>query len=41
MEQRQGGTLALAPVAHRGDTGNGLAAFGDNDPLLGQILQQR
>ena len=41
MEQRQGDTLALTPRAHRGDTGNGLAVFGDDDPLLGQILQQR
>jgi len=41
MEQRKRDTLALAHRAHRGDTGNGLAVLGDDDPLLGQILDQR
>lgn len=27
--------------AYRGDPGNGLTVFGDYNPLLGQILQQR
>src|ERR1017187_38744 len=40
-EQRQCDTLAFALRAHRDDTRNGPAAFGDDDPLLGQILQQR
>jgi len=41
LEQRQRNALALTRGAHRGDTGNGPAVFGDDDPFLGEILQQR
>jgi len=40
LEQWQRHALAFAYGTHRDDTGNGPAAFGDHDPLLGQILQQ-
>src|SRR5450759_2977929 len=41
LEQRQRNALALVHRAQRGDTGNWLAALGDDDSFLGQILQQR
>lgn len=41
LEQRHCHALALAHRVYRGHAGNGLAAFGDDDSLLGQILQQR